>query len=97
MEERTRIARELHDTLLQSFQGSLLVMQTARNLLSRRPEQAGETLDSAINMASDAIAEGRDAIQDLRSQLYEWCPPVVVNGCDDTGDGGNDHCQHLDP
>jgi signal transduction histidine kinase/ligand-binding sensor domain-containing protein len=68
MEERTRIARELHDTLLQSFQGSLLVMQTARNLLSRRPEQAEKTLDNAIHMASGAITDGRDAIHDLRSQ-----------------------------
>ena len=68
VDERTRVARELHDTLLQSFQASLLVMQSARNLLSRRPEQAGETLDNAIDMASDAITEGRDAIQDLRLQ-----------------------------
>ncbi len=69
MGERTRIARELHDTLLQSFQGFPVgQMQTARNLLSRRPEQAVETLDEAINMAEGAIGEGRDAIQDLRSQ-----------------------------
>jgi len=68
MEERTRIARELHDTLLQSFQGSLLVMQSARNLVSRRPEQAEKTLDDAISMAAGAITESRDAIQDLRSQ-----------------------------
>jgi signal transduction histidine kinase len=66
--ERTRIARELHDTLLQNFQGSLLVMHTVRNLLLRRSEQAEKTLDDAIKMASGAIAEGRDAIQDLRSQ-----------------------------
>jgi len=71
MEERTRISRELHDTLLQSFQGALLVMQSARNLLSRRPEQAEKTLDDAITMAEGAITEGRDAIQDLRSR-----PPV---------------------
>ena len=70
-EERTRIARELHDTLLQSFQGSLLVMQSALNLLSRRPEQAAQTLKDAITMAAGAIGEGRDAIQDLRLQ-----PPV---------------------
>jgi len=66
--ERTRIARELHDTLLQNFQGSVLVMQSARNLLSRRPEQAEKTLDDAISMAAGAIGEGRDAIQDLRLQ-----------------------------
>ena len=34
---RTRIARELHDTLLQSFQGSLYRFQAARNLFSRVP------------------------------------------------------------
>jgi signal transduction histidine kinase len=66
--ERTRIARELHDTLLQSFQGSLIVMQAARNLLSQRLEKAGETLDNAINDAADAIAEGRNAIQNLRAK-----------------------------
>jgi signal transduction histidine kinase len=66
--ERTRIARELHDTLLQSFQSSLVQMQAAYNLFSRRPEQAVQTLDDAITMAEGAIAESRDAIQDLRSQ-----------------------------
>ena len=66
--ERTRIARELHDTLLQSFQASLLQMHTARTILSRWPEQAGPTLDEAIETAEGAIAEGRDAIHDLRSQ-----------------------------
>jgi len=64
--ERTRIARELHDTLLQSFQGSLYRFQAARNLFSRRPEEALNMLDSAITRADEAIAEGRDAIQNLR-------------------------------
>jgi signal transduction histidine kinase len=66
VEERTRIARELHDTLLQSFQGSLFRFQAARNLFSRRPEEALNTLDSAIASAENAVAEGRDAIQNLR-------------------------------
>jgi signal transduction histidine kinase len=66
VEERTRIARELHDTLLQSFQGSLYRFQAARNLFSRRPEEALDTLDSAIGSAESALAEGRDAIQNLR-------------------------------
>jgi len=64
--ERTRIARELHDTLLQSFQGALYRFQAARNLFSRRPEEALNTLDSAIGSAESALAEGRDAIQNLR-------------------------------
>ena len=65
--ERTRIARELHDTLLQSFHGLLLRLQTASVLLPTRPEEAKTQLDSAIEQGSQAIAEGRDAVQSLRS------------------------------
>jgi signal transduction histidine kinase len=64
--ERTRIARELHDTLLQSFQGLLCEFQAARNLFPKRPADAMRTLDDAIGSAEAAIVEGRDAIQDLR-------------------------------
>jgi signal transduction histidine kinase len=66
VEERTRIARELHDTLLQSFQGLMFSFQAARNLLPGRTEEAIRTLDGAIRGGDEAIAEGRDAIQNLR-------------------------------
>ena len=65
--ERTRIARDLHDTLLQSFHGLLLRFQAATNLLPERPEEARKTLESAIDQAAQAITEGRDAVQGLRS------------------------------
>jgi signal transduction histidine kinase/streptogramin lyase len=65
--ERTRIARDLHDTLLQSFQGLLLRFQTVSDLLPTRPAEAKQTLDSAIDQAARAITEGRDAVQGLRS------------------------------
>jgi ligand-binding sensor domain-containing protein/signal transduction histidine kinase len=74
LEERTRIARELHDTLLQSFQAALIRMQAARNMFDRRPEKAVESLDAAITVASGAVAEGRSAIQDLRA------PPAGEGG-----------------
>jgi signal transduction histidine kinase len=64
--ERTRIARELHDTLLQSFHGLLFRFQAARNMLPKRPEEAIQALDGAIARAERALAEGRDAVQDLR-------------------------------
>jgi streptogramin lyase/signal transduction histidine kinase len=67
--ERTRIARELHDTLLQSFQGALYEFQAGRNLLARGREEAVHTIDSAINNAQGAIAEGRAAIEDLRGTV----------------------------
>ena len=63
--ERTRIARELHDTLLQSFQGLMLHFQTVYDLLPSG--QAKEALEKALDRADQAIVEGRDAIQNLRS------------------------------
>jgi signal transduction histidine kinase/ligand-binding sensor domain-containing protein len=69
--ERTRIARELHDTLLQSFHGLLLRFQTAFELLPARPAEAKATLGSAIDQAVDAITEGRDAVQGLRTSATE--------------------------
>ena len=67
VDERTRVARELHDTLLQSFHGLLLRFQTASELFPKRPAEAKQTLDSAIEQAAQAITEGRDAVQGLRS------------------------------
>lgn len=67
LDERERIARELHDTLLQSFQGLLLRFQAASNLLPVRPEDAKKKLDHAIKQTGQAIVEGRDAVQGLRS------------------------------
>jgi signal transduction histidine kinase/ligand-binding sensor domain-containing protein len=67
LSERARIARELHDTLLQSFQGLILNFQRARNLLPARPDQAIQSLDTALDRSERAIMEGRDAIHDMRA------------------------------
>jgi signal transduction histidine kinase len=67
LDERTHIARDLHDTLLQSFHGLMFRFQAARNMLPRRPEEAMQALDGALERTDQAIAEGRDAIQGLRS------------------------------
>ena len=69
--ERTRIARDLHDTLLQSFHGLLLRFQAAYNMFPTRPDEARNILGSAIDEAALAITEGRDAIQGLRSATVE--------------------------
>src|SRR5262249_38612935 len=66
--ERTRIARDLHDTLLQTLHGLLFQFQAVRNLLPRRTDEAMESLDDAIHETEKALAESRDEIQGLRSE-----------------------------
>jgi signal transduction histidine kinase len=68
--ERARIARDLHDTLLQSFQGLVLRFQAVRYQLPDRPEKASAALDSALISADQAIAEGRRAVQELRAEPF---------------------------
>jgi signal transduction histidine kinase/ligand-binding sensor domain-containing protein len=69
--ERTRIARDLHDTLLQHFHGLLLQFQAAANLLPDRPRESKQILTNAIERAADAITEGRDTVQGLRASALE--------------------------
>jgi ligand-binding sensor domain-containing protein/signal transduction histidine kinase len=65
--ERTRIARDLHDTLLQSLQGLLLRFHSALTLLPARPDEARQRLERALEQAEAAITEGRDAVLGLRA------------------------------
>jgi len=63
--ERTRIARDFHDTLLQSFQGVLMKFHAVTHQYPDHPAQ--KTLESVIEQAQQALNEGRDAVQGLRS------------------------------
>ena len=63
--ERTRIARELHDTFLQSVQGVLLMLHTVSQEL--QPGKTKERLERAIDHTEKAINEGREAVQELRA------------------------------
>jgi ligand-binding sensor domain-containing protein/two-component sensor histidine kinase len=68
--ERTRIAQELHDTLLQSFQGLILRFQAANQILLSNPSEAKETLEGALDRADQALSESRKAIQGIRSDSF---------------------------
>jgi ligand-binding sensor domain-containing protein/signal transduction histidine kinase len=68
--ERTRIARDFHDTLLQGFQGLLLNCHAVTYLLTDRPK-ARQAMENVIEEARHAITEGRNAVEGLRSSKYE--------------------------
>jgi signal transduction histidine kinase/ligand-binding sensor domain-containing protein len=64
--ERERIARELHDTLLQSVQGLVLkVHGTSQRMPAQDPLRG--MLDDAVAQAETTIADGRRRVQDLRT------------------------------
>jgi len=67
VDERLRVARDLHDTLLQSFHGLMLRFQAAVNLLPGRAADARQVLEAAVDDAAKAITEARDAVQGMRS------------------------------
>jgi len=68
--ERTRIAQELHDTLLQSFQGLTLRLQAANQILLSNPSEAKKALEGTLDRADQALSESRKAIQGIRSDSF---------------------------
>jgi signal transduction histidine kinase len=66
MAERERIARDLHDTLLQGFQGLVLRLQAVANRLPAARE-ARSRLESALERADAVLIEVRDKVQHLRT------------------------------
>ena len=66
--ERERIARELHDTLLQGFQGLMLRFQAVVELLPRG-ERARTELEGALDRAEDVLVDNRERVHSLRQAL----------------------------
>jgi signal transduction histidine kinase/ligand-binding sensor domain-containing protein len=66
LEERERIARDLHDTLLQSVQGLILKFEgIARGIPAQDP--ARQAIDELLDRADEVMAEGRDRVHGLRT------------------------------
>jgi len=98
VDERTRIARELHDTLLQSFQGVLLKLHAITYMIVDRPGEARDTLQTVVEQAREAIAEGRDAVQGLRSStvLTNDLALAITTFADGlVTDRAGDHCPEF--
>ena len=87
--ERERIARELHDTLLQGVQGLILRFQAVATRASLDPATRAE-LDAVLERGDDVVAAARDRVIDLRAQsaaavdLGQALAPLATQGRADT-------------
>ncbi len=70
MAERTRIAREFHDTLAQGFAGISLHLESARTILRDVPAEVETHLAMAAELARSSSGEARRSVRDLRSQWH---------------------------
>ncbi|OEZ62799.1 sensor histidine kinase [Duganella sp. HH105] len=89
--ERSRIARALHDTLLQSMQALLMSFDAhSRNLKEGTTERA--RLDQTLNLAEKLLVEGRDQIMDLRASAS---PDALELTLEQFGKGLAEHRSHA--
>jgi len=79
MAERERIARDLHDTLLQSLQGLILRFQS---ITTRIPhdQAARADMEVALQRADAVVIEGRDSVLDLRTPSTETDFVIMIGG-----------------
>ncbi len=71
LEERQKLARELHDSVSQSLYGISLGAHTARTLLDRDPGQVAKPLEYILALAEAGLAEMRALIFELRPESLE--------------------------
>ena len=72
LEERTRMARDIHDTLAQGFTGVIVQLDTAVEALrDEEPEAAAKHIRRARDLARDSLTEARRSVHALRPQALE--------------------------
>jgi signal transduction histidine kinase len=71
LEERNRMAREIHDTLAQAFTGVLIHMGTVSRLVITKPEAVQTHVDIVRELARNGLIEARRSVAALRPQLLE--------------------------
>jgi ligand-binding sensor domain-containing protein/signal transduction histidine kinase len=72
LEERNRLAREMHDTLIQGCVGVSALLEAASSAQPVSPDIATELLDRARQEVRTTVDEARAAVWDLRRNAGEW-------------------------
>jgi signal transduction histidine kinase/ligand-binding sensor domain-containing protein len=67
LDERTRIAQELHDTLLQGFTGITFKLRAIQRRLMERPAESASALDDVLGVAEATLRDARHMIWDMRA------------------------------
>src|SRR5947209_3135339 len=87
IEERNRLAREIHDTLAQGLAAITLQLETADALVTLRPDRAQEALRRALSLARSNLEEARRSVMNLRAAplqnrtLIEALAALVQESC----------------
>ncbi len=71
MEERARLARDIHDTIAQGLTGIVVQLGAAQRAMGAAPEEAAEHMELAQRMARESLAEARRSVWNLRSPALE--------------------------
>jgi signal transduction histidine kinase len=72
LEERNRIAREIHDTLAQAFTGILIQLGVAQRIVKQQPAEAWELVEHVGQLARQGLAEARRSVWALQPQALEY-------------------------
>ena len=71
LEERNRLARDIHDTLAQGFAGILMQLQSVQRCASSLPPNIARSIDNAVDLARSHMIEARRSVGALRPQDIE--------------------------
>jgi signal transduction histidine kinase len=71
LEERGRLAREMHDTLIQGCTGASVLLEASLSLKNSTPEMKQELLEHARDLVRTTIEESRRAVWNLRQKVVE--------------------------
>lgn len=71
LEERNRMAREIHDSLAQGFTGIVVQLNAVEETIGRQPELARGHIDTARSLARSSLEEARRSVRALRPQALE--------------------------